>query len=92
MPDAMKVRAIRNFRLRHNLSLQEVADAAGMTKQWISQIEIGDVTATAENKLTMIRAYQAVIHKRRQALDNLEQGFIALFDPLFEEEDEWTES
>lgn len=90
MPDDIKVRTMRNFRLMHNITLDEVAIAAGKTTQWISRIEIGTVKATNHNKYRMMQAYQIVIHNRQRAIDEMAGDYKKLKKSLFEEVPEWT--
>lgn len=90
MPDAVNVRAMRNFRLRYGISLREVAEAAGKTAQWVNQIELCQASATDHNQYEMMKAFQHVILNRQRALLQMEAEYSDMKRKLLEEEPEWT--
>lgn len=89
MSDVMNVRAMRNFRLRHNIPLQEVADAAGKSNQWVSQVELCQASASKHNQYEMMKAFQHVILDRKKALACMEGEYAEMKQKLLEEEPEW---
>ncbi len=92
MPDTnVTVRAMRNFRLKHNISLKEVAEAAGKSPQWISQLELGPASASIRNQYKMMQAFQLLILNRQRTVARLEEDFNKMKRLLMEEEAEWTE-
>lgn len=63
----------RTLRLRHGISLRELAQAAGVSAQLISAIELEEGRWTPGNKEMLQRAFAAVAVRRREQLDALEK-------------------
>ena len=89
MPDLVTVRAMRNFRLKHNIPLQEIAEAISKSQQWVSRIELGQASATVHNQYQMMLALQHIIFNRQRGLTQMEADFAVMKRNLLEEEPEW---
>ena len=66
----------RALRLRYGISLAELADAAGISPQLISKIELEGERQTLGHEKRLRRAFAAVIDRRRARLDALERELI----------------
>ena len=74
----------RALRLRYGISLAELADAAGLSPQLISKIELEPQRQTPGPEKRLKRAFAALIDRRRARLDALETelaGCGGLFQP-----------
>ena len=74
----------RALRLRYGISLAELADAAGLSPQLISKIELEPLRQTPGHEKRLKRAFAAIIDRRRARLDALETelaGCGSLFQP-----------
>lgn len=74
----------RALRLRYGISLAELADAAGLSPQLISKIELEPQRQTTGHEKRLKRAFAALIDRRRARLDALETelaGCGGLFQP-----------
>ena len=74
----------RALRLRYGISLAELADAAGLSPQLISKIELEPQRQTPGHETRLKRAFAALIDRRRARLDALETelaGCGGLFQP-----------
>ncbi len=68
---------LRMLRLRHHVSLTELAAHAGLSGQYISRAELGEISATARLERQMNAALEAAISRRRTELHALEADYIA---------------
>ena len=91
MSAPVTIRALRNFRIKHKISLREIAEEAGTTQQWISLVELGKTPASDRSNYRIARAIQLVIMSRKQALARMEREFNAIKGNLYKEETEWTD-
>ncbi|MDF1608353.1 XRE family transcriptional regulator [Hoeflea sp. YIM 152468] len=66
---------LRQVRMAHGWSLQELADRAAVSRSTLSRIENGDVSPTAETLGSLSTAYQMTIS---QVLAPIEAGFAAI--------------
>ena len=66
----------RALRLRYGISLAELADAAGLSPQLISKIELEPQRQTPGHEKRLKRAFAALIDRRRARLDALERELI----------------
>ena len=74
----------RALRLRYGISLAELADAAGLSPQLISKIELEPLRQTTGHEKRLNRAFATIIDHRRARLDALETelaGCGGLFQP-----------
>jgi len=85
----MKVLALRNFRLKHKISLREIAEQMGVSPQWLGQIELGNVPVHDGTKAQIIAAFRGALEKRRWSLIEMRADFEAAKDRFFKEEFEW---
>lgn len=77
------------FRLRYGITQAELAKAAGVSRQLISQIETECERQSKGHEAMLRRAFARVIASRREKLDALEYGLAHtawLFSPVKEEE------
>ena len=82
----MKVRKMRLLRHKHHISLVELSDACGVSKQRLSEIEL-DKKSVSEVAVQMITAGFSVVEKRRR--DNaLSRDFRRHKDALLESVEE----
>ena len=61
------------LRLRYGISQAELANAAGVSRQLISLIELDTASQSKGHEALIRRAFSAVIASRRAALDGLER-------------------
>jgi len=61
----------RELRLRCGISLQEMADAAGVSQQLISKVELGDGELTPSHEWMLINAFEVVAASRKACMDEL---------------------
>ena len=84
----MKVRKMRLLRHKHHISLVELSDACGVSKQRLSEIEL-DKTSVSEVAVQMITAGFSVVEKRRRdSLNALSRDFRRHKDTLLENVEE----
>ena len=86
----MKVCVMRNFRLKHNITLREIAAEVNRSQQWVSKIELGQVLPNDGHKRRLVQALQAVIMKRQRESILMELELQKMMTRFFEEEPEWT--
>lgn len=83
---------LRVLRLRHGISLAELARNAGVSNQLISRLELAGVHSTPHQEQRVAEALKELILQRRAALAELEKDFLAdkgrLLEPLEVEADE----
>lgn len=83
---------LRILRLKHRISLTELAKCSGVSNQLISCLELAYVRGTPHQEQRMAKALETVILQRRIALDELEKDYLddkgRLLKPLEVEADE----
>jgi predicted transcriptional regulator len=84
------IRVIRNFRIKHGIFLQELADAAGKSQQWVSKVELGSKPATDHIHSIVSTALHRIVQQRKQQVVLIEADYLTIKDCLLEEEIEWT--
>ena len=67
---------LRALRHRYHVSVTELASHAGLSKQYISRAELGEIAVTARLESQMSVALEAVIFKRKAELQALERDYI----------------
>ena len=87
----MKVRVMRNFRLRHKIPLEELARQGGCSAQWLSQAELKNIPLGDIAKAKILGAFQGVLESRGQALSEMRADFRKTKNRFFKEENEWTD-
>ena len=65
---------LRILRLRYSIPLSELAAASGLSRQYISQVELGETAPTA---LKLETAIDAIIVQRSARLNSLKRSFAA---------------
>lgn len=82
---------LRVLRLRHGISLTELASRAGISNQHLSRLELGGVKATPAQEKKIADAVGTLISDRRTALLTLEGDFLLhsgrLLEPMEVQED-----
>ena len=67
---------LRALRYRHHITLAQLASCAGLSGQYISRVELGEIAATPRLEVQMSAALEAVISKRRAELQALEADYM----------------
>lgn len=67
---------LRVLRYRHHITLAQLASCAGLSGQYISRAELGEIAATARLETQMAAAVEAVISARRSELRALEADYM----------------
>lgn len=68
---------LRALRLRYMIPLSELAAASGLSKQYISQAELGETSPTAQLEEKLGAAMNVVIVQRDGRLSALKRSFAA---------------
>ena len=68
---------LRTLRLRYMSTLSELATASGLSKQYISQAELGETSPTAQLEEKLGTAMDTVIIQRVGRLSALERSYTA---------------
>lgn len=66
---------LRALRLRHDIPLSELSAASGLSNQYISRAELGEISPTVRLEDKLGDAVDAVILRRRKRLSALERSF-----------------
>lgn len=66
---------LRALRLRHDIPLSELSAASGLSNQYISRAELGEISPTVRLEDKLGDAVDAVILRRRERLNALERSF-----------------
>jgi transcriptional regulator with XRE-family HTH domain len=75
---------MRNLRLKHRVTLTELAKGFGRSRAWLSAIELCGASPTAPTREAAVRAFEETIASRRSALYAFERDFLLHKDGLFE--------
>ena len=75
---------LRALRLRHGISLEELAAAAGVSKQCVSRVELGQSSPTRGLEEKYERAMEELIAARYAATRALEREYRMAKQRLFE--------
>lgn len=78
---------MRELRLRHHIRLSELAHVAGVSHQFISDIELGKQPAIESNRLVVERAFERVIQARYEQIERLADEVSASRFHLLESEE-----
>ena len=81
MQDPLHLRALRH---RHGVQLTELADACGLSNQYISRAELGLIPPTPRLEKQMLGAVERVIAHRRGTAQALERELAPLRGRLLE--------
>ena len=82
---------LRALRFRHHISLAELAAHSGLSKQYISRAELGEISATGRLETQIGFAVAAIIAARKAGLQALEKDYVTYRGRLLKEEGNWNE-
>ena len=71
----MFVRKMRNLRLKHGVTLGELAQEAKLSHQRLSELELSNAVTAGKTSTAVARAFEEVVASRRSALYALERDF-----------------
>lgn len=77
-----KTTVMRSLRILHKISLRELADAANVSVQYISKVELGN--SNGKNLKLMQKAFETLIHEKGGQLDMLMKSYADNKDHLLE--------
>lgn len=75
---------LRALRLRHGVQLTELADACGLSNQYLSRAELGLIPPTPRLEKQLLSALEVVISHRANTAQALERELEALRGHLLE--------
>ena len=75
---------LRALRLRHRVQLTELADACGLSNQYLSRAELGLILATPRLEKQLLSALEVVISHRSSTAQALERELKPLRGRLLE--------
>ena len=78
---------LRVLRLRYNIPLSELSVASGLSNQYISRAELGEISPTSRLEDKLGAAVETVIVRRRKRLSALEGSFAACKGHLLQPEE-----
>ena len=67
---------LRSLRYRHHITLAQLSACAGISGQYISRAELGEIAAIARLEQQMSSALEAIISARREELRTLEEDYL----------------
>ena len=79
---------LRALRLRHDIPLSELSAVSGLSNQYISRAELGEISPTVRLEDKLRDAVDAVILRRRKRLSALEGSFAACKGRLLQPEED----
>lgn len=77
---------LRALRLQYDIPLSELSAASGLSNQYISRAELGDISPTSHLEERLGAAMDAVIVQRGVRLEALERSFAACKGRLLQPE------
>lgn len=77
---------LRALRHRYGLSLAELEAASGLSNQYLSRAELGQLSATERLEKQLASAIESVISDRKAELQALEKDYMAFKGLLLREE------
>jgi transcriptional regulator with XRE-family HTH domain len=78
-----KMCKMRFLRIEYEITLRELANAAGVSVQYVSEIELQESCRTKKAERLMQKAFEAVISKRGENTKDLKKAFFASRNSLF---------
>jgi len=81
---------MRNFRLKHKISLSEIAGQMDKSAQWLSRVELAQIRTGPINKRKILTAFKNILKVRGKSLVQMKSEFETAKSRFFEEENEWT--
>ena len=70
-----KISILRLLRIKYGITLNELAKAAGVSFQYVSDIELGKYSVSKSSKLLMQKAFSKVIAQRFVQLRRLSEAY-----------------
>ena len=80
----MMVRKFRILRLRHQISMAELAKVCGVSAQRISELELSESTPEAETVQNIQNGFEALLTLRGEQLASLRREYADCKDTLME--------
>lgn len=77
---------LRALRLRYDIPLSELSAASGLSNQYISRAELGEISPTPHLEKKLGSAVETVISQRHERLGALERSFAACKGRLLQPE------
>ena len=84
----MNVKKMRILRSKYRIPLRELSDACGISKQRLSEIELGETPVSEAASRTVADAFAAVAERRRDSSNALSRDFRRHKDTLLESVEE----
>ena len=78
---------LRALRLRHDIPLSELSAASGLSNQYISRAELGEISPTPRLEEKLKDAMETVIAQRHERVGTLERSFAACKGRLLQREE-----
>ena len=78
---------LRALRLRHDIPLSELSAVSGLSNQYISRAELGEISPTPRLEDKLGAAVETVIGQRRERIGALERSFAACKGRLLQREE-----
>lgn len=78
---------LRALRHRHRISIRALAVHAGLSMQYVSRAELGEISATPRLEAQMASAIESVISARKAEVRALEDDYAACKGRLLREEE-----
>ena len=77
---------LRSLRYRHRITLAQLSACVGISGQYISRAELGEIAATARLEQQISSALEAIISARREELRTLEEDYLTCKGRLLRKE------
>lgn len=78
---------LRALRHQYRISLTALAAHAGLSRQYVSRAELGEIAATPRLEAQMASAVESVIAARKSDLQSLERDYMTYKGRLLREEE-----
>ena len=78
---------LRALRLRHDIPLSELSAVSGLSNQYISRAELGEISPTPRLEDKLGAAVETVIGQRHERIGALERSFAACKGRLLQREE-----
>ena len=78
---------LRALRLRHDIPLSELSAVSGLSNQYISRAELGEISPTPRLEDKLGAAVETVIGQRHELIGALERSFAACKGRLLQREE-----
>ena len=78
---------LRSLRLRYDIPLSELSAVSGLSNQYISRAELGEISPTPRLEEKLKDAVETVIAQRHERIGALERSFMACKGRLLQREE-----